>query len=184
MRTNTIMGLSFIMLAAILSLWGCPKSTNVSSSPLAQNGEPSATAAQNQDAKTGGTAGTASNTNADSVERSASASGGLQPIHFDYDQSVIHAEARNILAADAQWLKANPKVKVTIEGNCDERGTVEYNQALGQRRAVNARKVLTDLGIASDRITLLSFGKERPLCNESVEVCWQKNRRDDFVAIQ
>jgi peptidoglycan-associated lipoprotein len=83
--------------------------------------------------------------------------------------------------ANAEWLKANPKVKIRIEGNCDERGTAEYNQALGQRRAASARKYLTDLGISAGRISLISYGKEKPLCSDRVEGCWQKNRRDDFV---
>ena len=88
------------------------------------------------------------------------------------------------MKANAGWLKANPNVKVRIEGNCDERGTIEYNQALGQRRAAAAKKYLTDLGIASSRISLISYGKEKPVCSEQTEECWQKNRRDDLVAVK
>ena len=72
---------------------------------------------------------------------------------------------------------------VRIEGNCDERGTVTYNQALGQRRAVSAKKYLTDMGISGSRISLISYGKEKPVCTEHTEKCWQKNRRDDLVAL-
>jgi peptidoglycan-associated lipoprotein len=84
---------------------------------------------------------------------------------------------------NADWLKANPKAKVRIEGNCDERGTIEYNQALGQRRAAAARKYLTDLGISSSRISLISYGKEKQVCSEQTEECWQMNRRDELVAV-
>jgi peptidoglycan-associated lipoprotein len=85
------------------------------------------------------------------------------------------------MKSNAAWLKANPKAKIRIEGNCDERGTNEYNQALGQRRATSAKKYLTDLGIAGSRISVISYGEEKPVCKSSNEDCWQKNRRDDFV---
>ncbi len=84
---------------------------------------------------------------------------------------------------NAEWLKAHPQAKVRIEGNCDERGTIEYNQALGQRRAASAKKYLTDMGISGSRISLISYGKEKSSCTESTESCWQKNRRDDFTAV-
>ncbi len=175
MRKHTIAALACIMLASI-ALWGCPKKSEVSSSPLAGNAETSAATAQN------GGSGTEAAAPSGKDERSAAASGGLHPIFFEYNKSVIRAEARKLLAEDAQWLKANPAVKVEIEGNCDERGTAEYNQALGQRRAASAKKYLADLGIASRRISLISFGKEKPVCREETEECWQKNRRDDLVA--
>ena len=76
-----------------------------------------------------------------------------------------------------------PRSKVRIEGNCDERGTKEYNQALGQRRAASAKKYLVDMGISAKRISLISYGKEKPVCSESSEGCWQKNRRDDLIAV-
>jgi peptidoglycan-associated lipoprotein len=75
-------------------------------------------------------------------------------------------------------------VKVRIEGNCDERGTIEYNQALGQRRAAAAKKYLTDMGISAKRISLISYGKEKPVCSQSTEDCWQKNRRGDLIAAE
>lgn len=103
-------------------------------------------------------------------------------ICFDFDQSHIRDNARAVMKANADWLRANPKAKVRIEGNCDERGTIEYNQALGQRRAQSAKKYLTDLGISAGRISLISYGKEKPACAENAEECWQKNRRADLVA--
>jgi peptidoglycan-associated lipoprotein len=107
----------------------------------------------------------------------------LQAVYFDFDRSFIRDDAKSAMLANAEWLKANPTVKVRIEGNCDERGTKEYNQALGQRRASSAKKYLTDMGVSAKRILLISFGKEKPVCNESTESCWQKNRRDDFIAV-
>jgi peptidoglycan-associated lipoprotein len=115
-------------------------------------------------------------------EAAAAAKAGMHPIYFDFDQSVIRNDARDVLKANAEWLKAHPNAKVRIEGNCDERGTKEYNQALGQRRAASAKKYLVDLGISAKRISLVSYGKEKSICSESSEGCWQKNRRDDLVA--
>jgi peptidoglycan-associated lipoprotein len=96
---------------------------------------------------------------------------------------LLAAEAREIMKANAEWLKAHPQAKVRIEGNCDERGTREYNQTLGQRRAASAKKYLTDMGISGQRILLISYGKEKSSCTDSTESCWQKNRRDDFTVV-
>lgn len=120
----------------------------------------------------------------DSNEQSSIAQTGLQPVYFDFDQSSLRADARAALRSNAQWLKANPKTKVTIEGNCDERGTVEYNQALGQRRALVAKQYLQDLGVSPDRMKLISYGKENPVCHDSLESCWQQNRRAELVAMR
>ncbi len=116
-------------------------------------------------------------------EHAAAAAEGLQPVYFDFDRAFIRDDAKAVMKANAEWLKANPKVKIKIEGNCDERGTKEYNLALGQRRAQSAKKYLTDLGISAKRISLISYGKEKPVCSDSDEDCWQKNRRDDLVAV-
>jgi peptidoglycan-associated lipoprotein len=86
--------------------------------------------------------------------------------------------------ANVEWLKAHPQAKINIEGNCDERGTKEYNQALGQRRAASAKKYLTAMGLSGGRFSLTSYGKEKPICTESAEECRQKNRRDDFDVAQ
>jgi peptidoglycan-associated lipoprotein len=81
----------------------------------------------------------------------------------------------------AAWLRANPNAAVTIEGHCDERGTNEYNLALGDRRADSAKSYLVDLGIAASRLTTVSYGEERPVCSQQNEECWSKNRRAHFV---
>jgi peptidoglycan-associated lipoprotein len=108
----------------------------------------------------------------------------LEAIYFDFDKYVIKPEGRDALKRNADWLQQNPGAKVVVEGNCDERGTNDYNMALGQRRADAAAKYLVDLGIAKDRIGTVSFGEEKPICTEKTESCWSKNRRDDFILKQ
>ena len=101
-------------------------------------------------------------------------------IHFAFDRYDLRPDAREILDKHAKWLTAHPEFIVRIEGNCDERGTVEYNMALGQRRAAGAMKYLVDLGIGKNRISTISYGKERPLDPGHNEEAWAKNRRDHF----
>ena len=98
-------------------------------------------------------------------------------VFFDYDSSSITAEGQKTLAAQAAWLKQNSKVNVTVEGHCDERGTREYNIALGERRAAAAKKYLAGLGVASSRINTISYGKERPAVIGEDESAWGQNRR-------
>ena len=101
-------------------------------------------------------------------------------IYFDFDKWDLKPEARAVLEKKAAWLKANPQYKVTIGGHCDERGTNEYNLALGERRAKAAVKYLNTLGVSTERMTSISYGEERPVCTEHNEGCWAKNRRDEF----
>ena len=103
-------------------------------------------------------------------------------IHFDFDKYNLKSEDRAILKKDADWLAKHEKINVIIEGNCDERGTSEYNLALGQRRADEAMKYLVELGIDQKRIKTISYGKEKPLDPGHNEETWSKNRRDHFVA--
>jgi len=105
----------------------------------------------------------------------------LKDVHFDFDSHDLTEQARAILKNNAEWLKANPSVRVQIEGHCDERGTVEYNLALGARRAKNAKDYLATLGIAVERLSDISYGEEIPVCRERTEACWEKNRRARFV---
>jgi len=102
-------------------------------------------------------------------------------VYFAFDKSDLDAAARSILDANAAWLKANPTLSIVIEGNCDERGSREYNLALGQRRADSVRSHLEARGIAASRIDTVSFGEERPVCKGSGEACWAQNRRADIV---
>ena len=104
-------------------------------------------------------------------------------IFFDYDQSDLRAEARATLDAKLAFLQANPSVRIRVAGHTDERGSDEYNIALGMRRAAAAKRYLVDLGIADERIAVVSFGEERPLNVESTEAAWAQNRRDEFEII-
>ncbi len=108
-------------------------------------------------------------------------SGPLKEIHFDFDKYDLTPSARATLQSHAAWLKANPSVSVEIEGHCDERGTTEYNLALGAKRARAAMEYLISLGISPTRLKTTSYGEELPVCREATENCYQKNRRDRFV---
>lgn len=108
-------------------------------------------------------------------------SGPLKEIYFDFDRYEIRADARDALKANAGWLKANPIVSVEVEGHADERGTNEYNLALGAKRAQVAKDYLVTLGISAARLKTISYGEEVPVCQGHNEECWQKNRRDRFV---
>lgn len=107
----------------------------------------------------------------------------LKDIRFDYDKYDIRRVDEGILRENAAFLKKNPKMKIQIEGHCDERGTVEYNLALGERRANSTKRYLVSLGITSDRISTISFGKERPLDPGQNEEAWAKNRRAHIVVL-
>jgi len=107
----------------------------------------------------------------------------LKDIHFDFDKYDIRPDDELILQEDAALLLKHPAVKIQIEGHCDERGTVEYNLALGERRANNAKKYLVSLGASEDHISTISYGKERPLDPGHNEEAWAKNRRDHLVIL-
>ena len=105
----------------------------------------------------------------------------VQDAYFDLDKADIRTDARSALAKTADFLRNYPQVKVVVEGHCDERGSTEYNLALGDRRAAAVKQYLVSLGIGADRMSTVSYGKEKPFCMESNEDCWQKNRRGHFV---
>ncbi len=113
---------------------------------------------------------------ADEIERM----GLLADIHFDYDKADLREGDRQILSRNADALKKYDFLKITIEGHCDERGSAEYNLALGERRAKAANDYLVSLGVPAARLKTVSYGKEVPLCQESTEDCWARNRRDHF----
>ena len=107
-----------------------------------------------------------------------------EAIYFDFDRSFIRPEYRPVLAKKAEFLREFPEYNLRIEGNCDERGTNEYNLALGDRRSDSARNYLISLGISPDRIETISYGEERPLAVGHNEASWSQNRRDDFVLMK
>jgi peptidoglycan-associated lipoprotein len=107
----------------------------------------------------------------------------LQDLHFAYDSYDLSYEAQDTLQTNARWLQTNPQARVEIEGHCDERGTNEYNLALGAQRARAVREYLVTLGIATGRLSTISYGEELPLCREQTENCWQQNRRAHFLVL-
>jgi peptidoglycan-associated lipoprotein len=107
--------------------------------------------------------------------------GYLKDTFFDFDRSDIRADQRDPLAADGSWLRKHPAVKVRVEGHCDERGTSQYNLALGERRAEEAKEYLATLGVEAKRIETVSYGKERPFAEGHAESAWSQNRRDHYV---
>jgi len=110
--------------------------------------------------------------------------GPLADIHFDYNDYTVRQEDSEILRSNADWLQKNPERRVQIEGHCDDRGSEEYNIALGAQRAQAAKEYLQTLGIKPDRMSTISYGKELPLCTEHTEDCWAENRRDHFAVIE
>lgn len=114
-------------------------------------------------------------------KRGASTASGLNRVHFDTDRASIRPDMAKVLDANASYLKSHPKLKVTVEGNCDERGTNEYNLALGERRADAAKDYLTNRGVSDSRLKTVSYGEEHPLQKGHNEAAWYMNRRDDFT---
>jgi len=194
MKRTTVVLLVLILVLSVFTFYGCPKSADVSSAPETQPqvDDAAKAAAEKKAAEDAAAAKAAADAaaakaaeeEAAAKERAAKEAAGLKTIYFDFDKSFVRDDAKAIMKANAAWLKANPNAKIRIEGNCDERGTIEYNQALGQRRAASAKKYLTDLGISGKRISLISYGKEKPVCKESTEDCWQQNRRAELVAAE
>ena len=105
----------------------------------------------------------------------------VRDAYFDYDKADLRPDARAALSKTADFLKNYPQLRVTIEGHCDERGSTEYNLGLGDRRATAVKQFMVSLGVSADRLSTVSFGKEKPFCMESNESCWQQNRRGHFV---
>ena len=115
------------------------------------------------------------------AEQAASAAAGLRDIYFGYDSWTISDDQRQALSRDADWMKSNPNAGVKVEGHCDERGTTAYNLVLGEKRAKAVRNYLVELGISANRLSVVSYGKERPSCLEHAESCYQQNRRGHLV---
>ena len=105
----------------------------------------------------------------------------VRDAYFDFNKADIRSDARDALGKTADFLRNYPQIRVTIEGHCDERGSTEYNLALGDRRASAVKQYLISLGISADRLNTVSFGKEKPFCMQSTDDCYQQNRRGHFV---
>jgi len=120
----------------------------------------------------------------DRVQGGGDGDGPLQDILFAYDSFELSADARQVLQANVDWLLGNTQAKVEVEGHCDDRGTVEYNLALGAKRARMVRDYLITLGIPPERLSTISYGEELPQCTELNESCWQQNRRSHFLVLR
>ena len=119
------------------------------------------------------------NKNVSSADGDSGSSSGLRSVYFDFDNSFIRNDQVSVLQSNGAYLKSVSGT-VSVEGHCDERGTNEYNMALGQRRSEATRTYLTSLGVNSENLRTVSYGEEKPVCSESDESCWAKNRRVDF----
>lgn len=174
--SNLLLGFAGLVLAGCSSTAATPPETQPSASaaPSAQRA-PGAQAVKSSQAATPGSSLDAHR------EGKATASGPLKEIYFDFDRFDLRPDARAMLKASAAWLKANPSARVEIEGHCDERGTSEYNLALGAKRAQVAKDYLVSLGITGQRISTISYGEELATCRQQTEDCYQQNRRDRFV---
>jgi peptidoglycan-associated lipoprotein len=115
------------------------------------------------------------------AEQTASVAAGLRDVFFAYDSFAISEEGRQALARNAEWVRANPTAQLKIEGHCDDRGTSAYNLVLGEKRAKAVRNYLVELGVGANRLTVVSYGKERPFCKEHAETCYSQNRRGHVV---
>jgi peptidoglycan-associated lipoprotein len=180
---------SMIILSGALAFAGCSSTTTPTTEPSAAAAATPAPAETKKKMDSGTT--TESTTKAppssslDALQRGEStatpASSPLKEVYFDFDRYDLRADSREILKANSAWLKANPAAQIQIEGHCDERGTTEYNVALGSRRAESVKDYLVTLGASADRLSTISYGEEVPVCREQTEECWQKNRRVRFV---
>ena len=145
-------------------------------------GEESLDAAGGQDGQALGSFSLTGDQNSDEYKKMyGRSSSQMQPVYFDFDQTAIRSDQVSRLEHNAEYLKNNPADNVVVEGNCDERGTNEYNLALGERRALNAKTYLVELGVEEYRIKTVSYGEERPLFTGLDEFDYSQNRRDDFV---
>lgn len=115
------------------------------------------------------------------AEQSATVAAGLRDVLFGYDSWTITEEGQQVLKSDAQWLRAHDMTRLKVEGHCDERGTSAYNLVLGEKRAKSVRNYLADLGVNGDHLTVVTYGKERPICFDPKESCYQQNRRGHLV---
>jgi peptidoglycan-associated lipoprotein len=160
-----------IAVSSFLVFSGCAKKTEEKIAPMPQKDQGSQTVGQPESLDTP--------TQPSISEGRTSAP--MLPVYFDFDDSNIREDQVSRAIVNADFLKENPDVKVRIEGNCDPRGTNEYNMALGERRALSAKKYLQNLGVEAARMTTISFGEERILLHGHDELSWAQNRRDDFV---
>jgi peptidoglycan-associated lipoprotein len=159
-----------------LFLTACP-----SKDKKPEGGEPTAVSGAQGGAGAGGV--DSSSITHDPCGSDCGALAGLSTINFGYDKATLDAKGKEVLTKNAEWIKANPKTPIQIEGHCDERGSVEYNFALGERRARVTKDFLVGLGVEGDRLKIISYGKEKPLDKGDSDTSYAKNRRANFVPL-
>jgi peptidoglycan-associated lipoprotein len=177
-RNSTyVLSTGFVLVVALLSIAGC--------SQTALDGADATMGQQGAGSQKFLTSMQSSSTQSSSLEAhqdgTLSNGGPLRDIHFEFDRYDLSQDAKEILKLHATWLRSNPQGTLEIEGHGDDRGTNEYNVALGAKRAENVKRYLIDLGIIANRLATISYGEELPLCKEHNESCWGKNRRAHFV---
>ena len=163
------------ILAASLTLTSCASKKTKSTEGVDGLGD------QTSMSENGNNSGMALELNGDSDSNKA---GALKTVYFGYNSSAIEGETKSALDANAEFLKKNTAVKIQAEGHCDERGSVQFNLALGEKRAKSVRDYLVGLGVASNRITVISLGKEKPVSFGHDEESWSKNRRANFLVTE
>ena len=193
MKKNlTFIGIFVVLIFGLTIFTGCAEKKSVVTNSAAQEQEvaPAQKAAQTTDAsKLSNTINPNDSTNQNdttrgqsaSVETTATPEASVRDINFDFDSSIIRPDAREILKGNADFLLKNRAATIVIEGHCDERGTAEYNMALGQRRAQETKKYIVNLGVKESTIRTISYGAERPLDPGNTEEAWAKNRRAHFL---
>ena len=193
MKKNlTFIGIFVVLIFGLTIFTGCAEKKSVVTNSAAQEQKvaPAQTAAQTtDDSKLSNTMNPNDSTNQNnntreqsaSVETTATPEASVRDINFDFDSSTIRPDAREILKVNADFLLKNKAATIVIEGHCDERGTAEYNMALGQRRAQETKKYLVNLGVKESTIRTISYGAERPLDPDNTEEAWAKNRRAHFL---
>jgi peptidoglycan-associated lipoprotein len=171
-----------IAVSALLALAGCSSTTAKSDLASTSSAKP---AAETKEKTSALSKSSPSSSSLEALQRDEStatpASSPLMEVHFEFDRYDLRSDARETLKANAAWLKSNPSARIEIEGHCDERGTNEYNLALGAKRAQAAKDYLQTLGISGERMSTISYGEEIPACKEQNEGCWEQNRRARFV---
>ncbi|HEX2243512.1 MAG TPA: peptidoglycan-associated lipoprotein Pal [Gammaproteobacteria bacterium] len=185
-----------IVAASIILSGGCaPSSTKPDGVSVGPSGSSSASPSGSDNKSAGeGRTGATRESNVPSTSSSldqlkagkppiTSSSSPLKDVLFEFDSYDLRGTARDVLRGNAEWLKSNPSARIEVEGHCDERGTSEYNLALGAKRSQTAKDYLVSLGISPERISTISYGEEIPVCTEPNENCWRQNRRARFVVV-
>lgn len=187
MRNNSLNGLVFGSSILVLAgMMACSSADSAKPGGMTPSASQAGMSESNRKAASSQVSQAQAQTSLDALRRGESgktpAGSPLKEIYFGFDSYDLAGDARATLRHAADWLRSNPAPRVEIEGHCDERGTNEYNLALGAKRAQAAKDYLVSLGVATERLSTISYGEEIPVCREKSETCWQRNRRDRFVA--